>query len=528
MRKKPALIAAVVVVALVVGAAVYAVREGSPPAEAAPAGRPPRISPDYAGTVLPPNMAPPNFRIDEPGRRYFVTARSGTGAPINIASRTGDVIIPQRRWRSLLEGNRGGEVHFDVYVQDDDGVWARFDPVANAVAEDDIDGYLVYRNIDPTYARYGPMGIYERRLESYAVTPVVESTDLDRGCIHCHTFFENGTETMLIHFRPGADKFGAGMLLIRDGVAVKAKTTSAANPLPAAFTTWHPSQRLLAFSVNHVRQFFHSYRAEPRDVLDMASDLAIYMLDSYSVTSTPAISAPDYMETWPQWSPDGKYLYFSRARTLWEGLLPVPPERFAEVRYSLMRIRYDVESGEWGELETVLDGEAIGKSITQPRFSPDGRFMVFCMSDYSNFPTFQPDSDLYLMDMQTGDYHRLECSSDRAESWHSWSSNGRWLVFSSKAGNGMFNRPYFTHIDDEGRSSKPFILPQKRPDFYETFPKLFQLPELIKEPIPLKGERLARAIRSSEWLLDELPVTSPTWEGSRAPSPGQHMWRQGD
>ncbi len=517
-----------VVAVLAVGALLVSLMLAGPPSNAAvPPGYTAALYPDYAGVTLPPNIAPLNFRIAVAGfgRGYMAELSSTRGRTIRVKSRDGRIVIPRRRWRALLDANRGEDLQIDIYARDDDGAWRELDSLTSHIAREEIDPYLVYRRIDPTYNLYGPMGLYERRLESYAVTPVIESSALDNGCVHCHTFSQNGTGAMLLHFRSGS--YGAGMLLIRNGVAVKAKTQSAANPLPAAYTTWHPSERVLAFSVNHVRQFFHSDRAEPRSFIDMASDLAIYMLDSYSVTSTPAISTPDYMETWPRWSPDGKYLYFSRARTLWEGLLPVPPERFGEVRYSLMRIRYDVDSGEWGELETVLDGDAIGKSITQSRFSPDGRFLVFCMSDYSGYATFQPDADLYLMDMQTRDYHRLECSSDRADSWHSWSSNGRWLVFASKAGNGLLNRPYITYIDEDGRSSKPFVLPQKDPDFYLSYTKLFQLPELIKEPVPLKGERLAKAIRSAEWLLDELPVTSATWEVRQVDGDAGRMWRPG-
>ena len=102
----------------------------------------------------------------------------------------------------------------------------------------------------------------------------------------------------------------------------------------------------------------------------------------------------------------------------------------------------------------------------------------------------------------------------------------RLMVFSSKAGNGLFNRPYIAYIDEDGRSSKAFVLPQRDPDFYQSHTKLYQLPELIKEPIPLKGERLAKVIRSDQWLRDELPVTSATWQAPRAEA-DTHIWCPG-
>ena len=124
----------------------------------------------------------------------------------------------------------------------------------------------------------------------------------------------------------------------------------------------------------------------------------------------------------------------ARAPKSWAASEKIPPANYEKIKYDLMRMGFDVETGAWGEAETVLSSKDTGLSITLPRFSPDGRFLVFCMSDYSTFPTFQPSSDLYLMDLKTGRYGRMECNSDQAESWHCWSSNSRWLVFSSKRG----------------------------------------------------------------------------------------------
>ncbi len=42
-------------------------------------------------------------------------------------------------------------------------------------------------------------------------------------------------------------------------------------------------------------------------------------------------------------------------------------------------------------------------------------------------------------------------------SWHSWSPNGRWLVFASKAG-GPFTQLWLTHIDADGNDTPPVLL----------------------------------------------------------------------
>lgn len=87
------------------------------------------------------------------------------------------------------------------------------------------------------------------------------------------------------------------------------------------------------------------------------------------------------------------------------------------------------------------------------------------MSDYGGFPVYRASSNLYLMDLKDGKYRRMECNSDQADSWHCWSSNSRWIVFSSKRENGLLARPYFCYIDMKGRAHKPFVMPQKDPTF---------------------------------------------------------------
>jgi Tol biopolymer transport system component len=266
----------------------------------------------------------------------------------------------------------------------------------------------------------------------------------------------------------------------------------------------------------------------------MDSDLAIYLPVSNTVISTSAISDPSRLETWPTWSPDGRYLYFCSAPTLWTDREKVPPERYRDVRYDLMRVGYEISSNTWGPLETVLSAAKTGWSITQPRISPDGRFLVFCMSEYSTFPSFQPSSDLYLMELGSGRYERMACNSDRSESWHSWSSNSRWLVFSSKRDDGQSIRAYFSYIDANGVAHKPFVLPQEDPAFYDSFVDLCQLPELIRERLPVRGEGIAEVIRSGKWEKVDLAVTSasprtapraPAPPGTAPPGPAGEPWQ---
>jgi len=180
-----------------------------------------------------------------------------------------------------------------------------------------------------------------------------------------------------------------------------------------------------------------------------------------------------------------------------------------------------VETDEWGQPETVLSAEETGMSILCPRISPDGRFLVFCMCEYGCFPVYQPSSDLYMMDLQTGQYHKLIINSEFSESWHSFSSNSRWLVFSSKRRDGLFTRIYFSYVDKDGSVYKPFILPQKDPAYYDSLLQTYSVPELVKSPVKVSPNALARAVRRSEKIEVHIPFT-----GATAGAESSDAWRQ--
>ncbi len=449
-----------------------------------------RISPGYEGVVIPPNICPLNFVVKEPGGKYCVNISAERGKPIEIFSRSGEIAIPLGPWKDLLGANRGGKLTFDVYVKSGTGRWSRFAPLTNTIAREDIDGYLVYREMPVYNLIWTNMGIYQRNLQNHDESVVLHNRHFGLGCCNCHTFLKNSPKHLAMNVRRGREGSPHGGLLIaRDGIVTKVVDTKTPfNPIPAIYLAWHPSGKAIGFSTNKINQSFHAF-GDNRHSTDSFSDMAVYLIESNTVTTTPEIARPDRLETSPAWSPDGRYMYFCSAPRL-------PIERYKEFRYELMRIAYDIETNTWGKPETVLSSKKTGLSIAFPQFSPDGRWLLFCMCEYGNFPVYQRTSDLYMMEMSTGKYWPLDVNSDQSESWHSWSSNSRWIVFSSKRPEGLLTRPYFSYIDAEGKAHKPFVLPQKDPAFYDSHVRMFNYPELIKEPIGVGQRDLLRALYS--------------------------------
>jgi hypothetical protein len=491
--------------------------------------RPAEIVPDYAGSVIPPNIAPLNFIIQHEGTAYFVRVSCEKGNSIEIFSRTPGISIPEKAWHTLLDLNRGGLLSLDIFVKSrgdassskgENERWSRFQSFTCHIAREDIDPYLVYRKIHPAYSTWRKMGIYQRDLSSFNESVVLDNSYFKHGCVNCHTFCGHRTEKMLLGIR---SKDYSSSALLLEGDRVRKVGTK------FGYTSWHPSGRVAVFSVNKVRQFFHSAADEVRDVIDFDSLMAYYLVDSQTVKTTQALARKDRLETYPTWSPDGRILYFCSAPITWSDRSMVP-ESFDQIKYDLVRSGYDLDRDQWGTLESVLSAEETGLSILLPRVSPDGRRMLFCMCDYGCFPVYRPSSDLYMMDLeaarQTGKYtyRRLDINSDKSESWHSWSSNSRWIAFSSKRDSGVFTRIYIAYVDENGKVYKPIRLPQKDPTYYETCLWTYSVPELVTEPVRVTREKLGKVVRGSIQIPIQMPVTMATPKADGLPE-HQEPWR---
>ncbi len=196
--------------------------------------------------------------------------------------------------------------------------------------------------------------------------------------------------------------------------------------------------------------------------------LAVYDRETKQFHALPGADDPAYVQSNGSWSPDGKWIVFARhtayhLRRAREGnddaVLLMPDEciDFLEGRQEFLFDLYRVpfNDGRGGTPEPLAGASHNGMSNYFARYSPDGKWIVFCKA--KTFMLLQPDSELYIIPAEGGEARRLECNTPRMNSWHSWSPNGKWLVFSSKA-DSPYTHLCLTHIDESGRSTPPVLL----------------------------------------------------------------------
>ena len=445
----------------------------------------PEIFPDYIGVTIPSNIAPLRFELKDTVDNALAVISRGQ-KKICIPSSERAFLIPMKDWKDLLKGAEGDSLKVKVYTSDM-GKWKLYKPFSWYVAPEPIDPYLAYRLIEPGYELWNQMGIYQRDLTSFEEEPIITNKRTENNCMNCHTFNQQSPDTLLFHQRAK----NGGTYIATAHMAEKLDAKLGKDFSGIVYPYWHPSGKCVVFSSNVIRQGFARSHRNRVEVFDHKSDLVFYDVVRHEIWSDSILMNPRSFETFPCFSPDGKRLYFCSAKAV------DMPENYEEVRYNLCAVDFDLTAKKVGsKVDTLVSVNACGKSVSFPRISPDGKQLVFVLSDFGNFSIWHREAELYSLEMKTGKVRLLdEINSEETESYHSWSSNSKWMVFSSRRIDGLYTHPQLAYVRPDGTFSRPFVIPQKEPSFYHYFMKSFNIPELLKGKVEIDKQAVWKTTR---------------------------------
>lgn len=481
------------------------------------------ISYPIDGTVFPADISSPIIRWEDPSeaRRWRVTITSARCEDL-----TNDLVTqPEWRigtttWEALKQCSDGQPITLTVQgfmpPATNGGGNPRQAVSENTVSirfsEDPVEAPIFYREVPlPFRKAVGQRWLIRWRLGSIS-SEDEPRTVLDRmfNCANCHSFTADG-KTLAMDLDYGRDKgsyaiatiepelelteheliswrdfrrednhqtFGLLSQISPDGryVISTVKEVSVLRPLPDIYASqlFFPARGILAVYDRVEKRFF-----------------ALKGADN-----------PDFVQTSPAWSPDGRWVVFARAPAVGLEMTQLPDqpllkpeieEQYARrertIRYELYTVSFN--NGKGGTATPLLGAHANGQSNFFPKFSPDGAWIVFCQAEFFMFN--QPDSRLVIIPSGGGTPRTLGCNTPgRMNSWHSWSPNSRWLAFSSKA-NGPYTQIWLTHIDAEGADSPPVVL-----DRFTPSDRAANLPEFVNAPMDaLRSINAGPSVRGS-------------------------------
>lgn len=465
---------------------------GERPPQLSPSAAKPDIFPDYIDVTIPAQIAPMNFNIEDDNVEYvYVKVTGNKGGEMESFGSWAD--FNEKEWHELTAKNVGGDLTFDVSTKDKNGQWHRYAPFMMHVSDTPLTDYgVVYRKIAPGYQTFSKTGIYQRELASFDETPVLEETAIEGKCLNCHYSNRGRADQFSIHVR---GKNGGTVLSNGDKCTyLNTKTPQTAGN--ATYGYWHPEGRYIAFSVNKIVQNFYldsEHNIEPWDVV---SDLLVLDTETNQLITSPLVATPR-CETTPAFSPDGKKIYFCMADSV------TMPGGYNRLKYNLCSIDFDAEAEAFGtRIDTIICADTIGKSVSLPRPSYDGKFLMYNLTDHGTSPIHHADADLWIMNLETGQSRPLtEVNSDFSDAYHNWSPGGGWFLFNSKRLDGMYGNLYFSCIGRDGKATKPFLLPQHNPrQYYDEALHSFNAPDFIADKINLDVPGVRSMVKSGELI----------------------------
>lgn len=379
-------------------------------------------------------------------------------------------------WAAIQRGAVQGAASVAILGLAGDRVVSR-GAVSLRTASDPVGAPIFYRDLPlPFLHAYKNAHLIRWRLgDATSASPPPTLLKNMEMCANCHSFTPDG-KTLAMDVDYGSDKgsyvitpISPQTVLTKDKIISWSDYRREDNELTFGLLSQiSPDGRYVISTVKDRSVFFpvddllYSQRFFP-----IKGILVVYDRQTKEFFPLPGADDPRYVQTNPTWSPDGQAILFARGearelRNLKDRSAAVIAREEAteffeggkKYRYDLYRIPFN--AGKGGTPAPLEGASANGRSNYFARFSPDGRWVVFCQAD--SFMLLQPDSLLYIMPAGGGEPRQMRCNlPGKMNSWHSWSPNGRWLVFASKA-NGPYTQLWLAHVDERGEDAPPVLL----------------------------------------------------------------------
>ena len=128
----------------------------------------PIIYPDYKDVTIPNNIAPLNFMVENVDECIAYIKWNGGSATYGNGNK---IQIPIKEWKKMMDEAKGNSLIIDLYTLQQEK-WFKHPSFFIHVAQEEIDPYISYRVIYPSYIAYEMLSINQRHLTDFDETVI--------------------------------------------------------------------------------------------------------------------------------------------------------------------------------------------------------------------------------------------------------------------------------------------------------------------------------------------------------------------